>query len=154
MLRDAVNAAAQGEEAPELDSIPASIVTQPRDMFGRRFNPRAEPYAVAVDELYRRMTRRFVELNREAVQLGLDILIFPEGTRSTRLSQGRIGIAQMAMNLKVPVVPVGCNGSDRVYPGSSPIGRPGRITYRVGQPFLAAEVAALAPTVPFEPFTP
>ena len=40
----------------------------------------------------------------------------------------------MALHLQIPIVPVGCNGSDLVYPGASPVGRRGRIVYRIGKP--------------------
>jgi hypothetical protein len=29
---------------------------------------------------------------------------------------------------------VGCNNSEQIYPGSSPVAKSGRITYRVGEP--------------------
>jgi len=64
----------------------------------------------------------------------LSIIIFPEGTRSVTLSEGRSGIAQLALHSEKAVVPVGCNGSETVYPGSSPIARSGTITYRIGRP--------------------
>jgi 1-acyl-sn-glycerol-3-phosphate acyltransferase len=64
----------------------------------------------------------------------LSVIIFPEGTRSVKLSDGRSGIAQLALHSEKAVIPVGCNGSDTVYPGSSPIARSGMITYRIGKP--------------------
>jgi len=64
----------------------------------------------------------------------LSIIIFPEGTRSVKLSEGRSGIAQLALRSEKTVIPVGCNGSETVYPGSSPIAKSGTITYRIGKP--------------------
>jgi 1-acyl-sn-glycerol-3-phosphate acyltransferase len=64
----------------------------------------------------------------------LSIIIFPEGTRSIMLSEGRSGIAQLALHSEKSVIPVGCNGSETVYPGSSPLARSGLITYRIGKP--------------------
>ena len=64
----------------------------------------------------------------------LSIIIFPEGTRSIMLSEGRSGIAQLALHSEKAVIPVGCNGSEIVYPGSSPIACSGTITYRIGKP--------------------
>ena len=80
-------------------------------------------------------------------------MVFPEGTRSVRLSRGRIGVAQAALAFGVPVVPIGCSGCDRVYPSSSPIARPGRVRYRVGAPIPPADFDDLRPSAPFEPFT-
>jgi 1-acyl-sn-glycerol-3-phosphate acyltransferase len=153
-LRTLVEAAARGQELPADPTLPSKLFTRARDMLGRPFDPSRESYAVAVDALFRRMMSRFVDLNEEASDLGLDILIFPQGTRSIRLSRGHVGLAQMAMHLERPVVPVGCNGSDRVYPGSSPIARRGRIVYRFGDPIAPASVQDWVPRGTFEPFTP
>jgi 1-acyl-sn-glycerol-3-phosphate acyltransferase len=49
------------------------------------------------------------------------------------------------------VVPVGCSGSDRVYPGGLPVARPGHIVYRFGDPIRPADAAWV--DEPFEPFT-
>jgi len=99
------------------------------------------------------MMARFVELNAEAVSIGLDLLVFPQGTRSKRLLPGHDGIAQMALHLQIPIVPVGCNGADLVYPGASPFARRGRIVYRIGEPIEPAELAPYAVGEAFAPFS-
>ncbi|MCS6914855.1 MAG: lysophospholipid acyltransferase family protein [Myxococcales bacterium] len=104
---------------------------------------------------YAAMMRCVVALSRQALEMGLHLLIFPEGTRSRRLGRGRTGAAQMALYTRAPVVPVGCNGSDLCYPGDSPLSRGGVITYRIGAPMRAdGELAPFQIPVPFEPFTP
>ena len=87
-LRALVNEAAAGRVVEPDAVIPRALLERRRDMLGRPFDPAREPYAVALDQLFRAMMRRFTELNREAADLGLDILIFPQGTRSVRLSRG------------------------------------------------------------------
>lgn len=152
-LRTLVDAAAHKQELEPPAAVPRELLTRPREMLGRRFDPSRESYAAAVEALFRLMMQRFVELNEEAAGLGLDLLIFPQGTRSVRLSRGRVGLSQIAMHLGLPVIPVGCSGSDKVYPGSSPIGRPGRIVYRFGEPIRQANAAAWVESGSFEPFT-
>lgn len=152
-LRKLVDAAAEGQVMEPPPSVPREILSRPRAMLGRAFNPAREPYAAAVEGLFRRMMARFVELNEEGARLGLDLLIFPQGTRSIRLSRGHAGLSQIAMHLGRPVVPVGCSGSDKVYPGSSPVGRGGRIVYRFGDPIRERDAAAWVPSGTFEPFT-
>lgn len=132
---------------------PAEIFRTARDMLGRTFDPEREHYGEAIHALFRAMMRRFVALNAEAMELGLDVLVFPQGTRSIRLSKGHTGLAQMALALKKPIVPVGCSGSDVCYPSGAPFAKKGRIVYRLGQPISYEEMKPFH--VPdFEPFTP
>lgn len=134
--------------------IPPQIFSQKRDILGRAFDPSKESYSDCINTLFRAMMARFVELNAEAFDKGLDVLVFPEGTRSLRLSKGHIGLAQIALAMDRPIVPVGCNGSDQAYPGSSPLAKPGHIVYRVGEPITREMLAEFRPEETFAPFTP
>ncbi len=127
----------------------------PRKVLGMRFRPEATPYPRFMDDLFSEMMRRFVALNRQALfQKSLNILIFPQGTRSIRLSQGHIGLAQLAMHTRVPIIPVGCSGSDRVYPGDRPWARSGRVHYRIDAPMTwDGELEPFLVHEPFEPFS-
>lgn len=149
----ALRALVEGERA-DRGPVPAEVLEKPRDMLGRPFDPSREDYATAVHELFRAMMRRFVELNAEAFDKELDVLVFPQGTRSVRLSRGHIGLAQIALHFRRAIVPVGCSGSDRVYPTGSPVARSGHIVYRIGEPITYADMAAFHVEEHFEPFTP
>jgi 1-acyl-sn-glycerol-3-phosphate acyltransferase len=100
--------------------------------------------------------RESVRLTREAIENhGNNVLVFPQGTRSKRLSRGHTGLAQLAQLLGADIVPVGCNGSDRIYPSNSPFAKGGRVVYRIGAP-LSPQGPELSPyriEEPFEPFT-
>jgi 1-acyl-sn-glycerol-3-phosphate acyltransferase len=76
------------------------------------------------------------ELSKTAlVEKNLNLIIFPEGTRSTKLGEGKTGLAQLSINTETPIIPVGCNNSDQVYVSEKlPIARNGEIVYRVGDP--------------------
>ncbi len=72
-----------------------------------------------------------------ALRSGLRVLrrgdllgIYPEGTRSpdTRLYRGKVGVAKMALESRVPVIPVAMIGTDKV----QPIGRKLPSIHRVG----------------------
>ncbi len=152
-LREWVNSETRESGNHDRARIPDELTTRARDMLGRRFEPAAETYPAAVNAVYRQMTRRFVELNREAKELGLDVLVFPQGTRSKRLSQGRSGVAQIALAQQWPIVPVGCSGCDRVYPGAWPVARPGTITYRFGTPIQYRDMREFHPREAFSPLT-
>lgn len=62
--------------------------------------------------------------------------IYPEGTRSRdgRLYRGRVGVAHLAMQAGVPVVPVGIIGTPEVMPIGSSRPRLARVTVRFGRP--------------------
>ncbi len=179
LLRAAVDARAVGEVGalPKPPDVPEKLYRKARNPFGvayhghreGHFESRRDPdrdagavaagvgdggdYADYICALFHAMMSRFVALNREAREIGLDLLVFPQGTRSIRLLPGHTGIAQMALHLRMPIVPVGCNGCDRVYPGASPFARKGRIVYRIGEPIRHADLAPFHIEGDFMPFS-
>ncbi|GAA4681753.1 lysophospholipid acyltransferase family protein [Pseudonocardia yuanmonensis] len=62
--------------------------------------------------------------------------IYPEGTRSPdgRLYKGKTGVARMALEAGVPVIPVAMIGTDKVNPIGSKMWRPGHVHVKVGEP--------------------
>ena len=54
----------------------------------------------------------------------------------------------MTQHLGATIVPVGCNGSDKLYPGNSPFSRGGRVTYRIGAPLAVDDPQIRAYRVP------
>ena len=152
-LRSTVQSATNDGAVDVPRGFPGEVLEQPRDMFGRAFDPRSESYGVAMDAVFRAAMRRFVELNREAIDKGLDILVFPQGTRSTRLSKGHVGLSQIALRFRCTVVPVGANGTDALYPGWSPLAKRGRAIYRIGSPIPYDSLGDLRIDEPYEPFS-
>ncbi len=78
-----------------------------------------------------------------ALKQGLSVLgkgdllgIYPEGTRSPdgRLYRGRTGVARMALEAKVPVIPVAMIGTDEAQPTGQVLPKVMRIGIRVGTP--------------------
>jgi 1-acyl-sn-glycerol-3-phosphate acyltransferase len=78
-----------------------------------------------------------------AIATGLKVLnsgelfgIYPEGTRSHdgKLYRGRTGVARMALDAKVPVIPVAVIGTDVVAPPGKIYGRYARPHVRFGKP--------------------
>ena len=68
---------------------------------------------------------------------GWNVMVFPEGTRSTtgRLGPVKSGIGLLATQLGVPVVPIGIRGADRILPkGTTLPRRRGRVQVRFGAP--------------------
>ena len=83
-----------------------------------------------------------VRLLREEKLLG----IYPEGTRSpdAKLYKGKTGVARMALEANVPVVPVAMIGTDKVNPIGSRYWRPHHVHIRVGQPLDFSRYAGMS----------
>ncbi|GAA1806168.1 lysophospholipid acyltransferase family protein [Luedemannella flava] len=62
--------------------------------------------------------------------------VYPEGTRSPdgRLYRGRTGMARLALEAGVPVIPVGTTGSDKIQPVGQKFPSFGPVTIRFGKP--------------------
>lgn len=78
-----------------------------------------------------------LDLQRQLLDDGLAVALYPEGTRSTdgRLYKGRTGVAFLALQTGAPVVPVGLIGTDKVMPvGAKLPTLKERITVRFGAP--------------------
>ncbi|WP_214368526.1 lysophospholipid acyltransferase family protein [Pseudonocardia sp. H11422] len=73
-----------------------------------------------------------VRLLREDKLLG----IYPEGTRSPdgRLYKGKTGVARMALEAGVPVIPVAMIGTDKVNPIGSRVWKPHHVHVKIGEP--------------------
>lgn len=76
---------------------------------------------------------------REAAQAlheGNIIGIFPEGTRSPdgRLYRGKTGVARLALEARVPVVPVAIRGTFEAMPYHRKLPKPGNVSLRFGKP--------------------
>ncbi len=137
----------------DTSKLPAELLSKARESLGLRFDPAQQSYAQFINTLFTRMMKRFTELNVETFDKGLDLLVFPQGTRSKQLSKGHIGLLQIALKYKKTIVPVGCNGSDRLYPGSSPLAKAGTVTYRLGQPLTYADLAEYHIDEDYVPFS-
>lgn len=72
--------------------------------------------------------------------------IYPEGTRSPdgRLYRGKTGVARVALEANVPVIPVAMIGTDVVNPPGSKMWRFGRVTVRFGKPMDFSRFDGLA----------
>lgn len=81
------------------------------------------------------LTGQIVRINVEALDKGYRPIIFPQGTRSRRLTRGFSGIIQMALHLGVPILPVAVSGADLIYPGNEIFSKGGHVHYSVGDLF-------------------
>jgi 1-acyl-sn-glycerol-3-phosphate acyltransferase len=79
---------------------------------------------------------------REGKLLGM----YPEGTRSPdgRLYKGKTGLARLALQTGVPVIPVAMIGTNVVNPPGSKLWRFGRVTVKFGKPMDFSRFEGLA----------
>jgi 1-acyl-sn-glycerol-3-phosphate acyltransferase len=72
--------------------------------------------------------------------------MYPEGTRSPdgRLYKGKTGLARLALETGVPVIPVAMIGTNRVNPPGSTMLRFARVTVRFGKPMDFSRFEGLA----------
>jgi 1-acyl-sn-glycerol-3-phosphate acyltransferase len=72
----------------------------------------------------------------QALREGRLVGIFPEGTRSPdgRLYRGKTGVARMALEARVPVIPVAILGTFEAMPYDRKVPKPGRVEVRFGEP--------------------
>lgn len=144
-LRDLVDGSPEGDTPPPSGVLP---------LFQRHGDGTAASFEAFFEGYFHAMIDEVVRLNDTALRkLHHHILVFPQGTRSIRLSRGHTGLVQMAQHLGATIVPVGCNGSDHVYPGNSPFAKGGHIVYRIGPP-LEVDGPELSPHRIEEPFRP
>ncbi len=74
---------------------------------------------------------------RGVLEAGGVVALYPEGTRSTdgKVHRGRTGVARLALECGVPVVPVGIDGTDAIQPRGARMLRPFRpVAIRFGAP--------------------
>lgn len=73
---------------------------------------------------------------RRQLEAGELMGMYPEGTRSPdgRLYKGKTGLARIALDTGVPVIPVAMINTDKFNPPGTIIPRPSRIVVKIGKP--------------------
>ena len=132
------------DEAASLMKLKAETLT----LFKQSFIEHLKDY-------HQTLMEKVAELSTKAVkEWNLNLIIFPEGTRSLRLGVGRTGLAQIALYSGKKIIPVGCNNSDLVYKGSLPFAKTAAITYRIGEPMsVEGALKEFRITEPFKLFS-
>ena len=92
------------------------------------------------------------EASDAALRLGMRVLtqgellgLYPEGTRSPdgRLYRGKTGVARMALEAGVPVVPVGLVGMFAIQPAGRLLPKIGKVEVRIGRPLDFSRYAGM-----------
>jgi 1-acyl-sn-glycerol-3-phosphate acyltransferase len=86
-----------------------------------------------------------LEYPLDLLKRGWSILIYPEGGRSKsgQIARFKAGPAIMAMQAKVPVIPIYMEGLRAIMPKGSREPRPGPVQARIGKPVWLTDVASV-----------
>jgi 1-acyl-sn-glycerol-3-phosphate acyltransferase len=104
---------------------------------------------ISLDRKHPREALKAIEDAAQKIRRGMNILIFPEGTRSQDgiLLPFKKGVFSLALRARVPIVPVGISGSSRLQPKGSFIpNQKGVIYIRIGKPIETAQESRSAKT--------
>jgi 1-acyl-sn-glycerol-3-phosphate acyltransferase len=104
---------------------------------------------ISLDRKHPREAIRAMDDAAQKIRGGMNIIIFPEGTRSEDggLLPFKKGVFTLALRAKVPIVPVGISGSSKLQPKGSFIpNKKGVIYIRIGKPIETAQGSRSAKT--------
>jgi len=98
-----------------------------------------------VDRSGGRASEAAIEAGLKVLQRGDFLGLYPEGTRSPdgRLYKGKTGVARMALEAGVPVIPVVMIGTDQIQPTGRVIPHLGRVGIRIGAPMDFSRYAGM-----------
>jgi 1-acyl-sn-glycerol-3-phosphate acyltransferase len=104
---------------------------------------------ISLDRKNPREAVKAIEEAAQKIREGMNIVVFPEGTRSDDgiLLPFKKGVFTLALRAGVPIVPVGIRGSSMLQPKSSLIPqRKGVIYVNIGEPITTEETGSSAKT--------
>jgi 1-acyl-sn-glycerol-3-phosphate acyltransferase len=118
--------------------------TGPRGYFKRWFFTAAGQ--VPIDRTDADSAQAALDTAARVVAEGKLLGMYPEGTRSPdgRLYKGKTGLARLALETGVPVIPVAMVGTDVVNPPGSKMWRFGRVKVKFGKPMDFSRFEGLA----------
>ncbi len=99
---------------------------------------------IPIDRSHGRQALKSLDEAAGRIAAGSSVLIFPEGTRSAdgQLQDFKTGAVLLAIKARVPIVPLGFNGSYEVLPKGRLLARSGEIVIRIGPPISTAHYKA------------
>ena len=102
---------------------------------------------LSVDRAQARAAQDMLEAALALLRRGQLFGIYPEGTRSPdgRLYRGRTGVAWLALNSGLPVIPVAMMGTDRILPPGHVVPRLHQVSMRIGKPLTFEAYQGTAP---------
>ncbi|MDR0732596.1 MAG: 1-acyl-sn-glycerol-3-phosphate acyltransferase [Dysgonamonadaceae bacterium] len=99
---------------------------------------------IFVDNSSPKAAAKTVQIAEAKLQNGASVVIFPEGSRTStgKMSRFKKGAYQMALDLKLPIVPITINGSFRVLPIHTYFPHPHTMELIIHDPIETASIQA------------
>ena len=91
--------------------------------------------AIPIDRSHISKAKESIKKGEEALRDGYNVIILPEGTRTTngRIRKFKKGGFHMAVNIKAPILPIGAKGAYEFKPKNRWYIKPGKVTLNVGE---------------------
>lgn len=91
---------------------------------------------IFIDRRNKMASQRSLQEAEHILKDGVCVVIFPEGTRTPNGEMGRFkrGAFSIAMDLKLPVIPISLSGCYQIMPKTRFYARWGRVKMKIGQP--------------------
>lgn len=125
----------EGTPLPEYEVF-NQLQDQTRSIFGKQYSPSQSSYRETIESCFREFMEASLLVAERAVQSGLHQHINPQGTRSSRLTDGRPGVIHAAIRLKLPILPVSILGMREALPNEGLKSTGGKILVRCGKPYI------------------
>ena len=132
VLRDHLD---EGSPLPE-GEVFNQLQNQTRPILGEVYSPSQSNYREAIESCFRQFMESSLIVAERAVQSGLYQHINPQGTRSSRLTDGRPGVIHAAARLQLPILPVSILGMREALPNEGLKSTGGTVMVRCGEPYL------------------
>ena len=91
-------------------------------------------------------TDKSLEITGEMIDRNYSIIIFPEAerTRTGNMNPFKPGIGFLALNMKVPIIPIKVEGLYEIMPAETLFPKLGKSKVKIGKPILAKEFEKLS----------
>ena len=129
VLRDHLD---HGSELPK-GEVFQRLQRQKRMFLGTNFSPSEHTYRETVERCFEDFMESTLVVAERAVQSGHHQHLNPQGTRSSRLTQGKTGTIHIAARLKLPILPVSVLGMREAMPNQGLKSSGGEIIVRCGE---------------------
>jgi len=108
----------------------------------------AIPIYIKKEDNYKQKNKKAFNKALYYAKKGEPLMIFPEGKRSKdgKLGKAYTGIAKLALKAKIPVIPMGVIGSNKVWPKGKTFPRFKRCDIKIGKPIYFEDYYNKKPT--------